>query len=302
MGLGDILLKSAPEELRGSLGALEDLDARLENMCSEARGAWPDVELSDDALVAGLGERLPTDMPAEQALGKMRPSDLFLALACADRDARALSAFHRAYFTGIRLALGKAGPPNLVDEMAQKLMAKLFVGDRNKGPAITKYGGRGALASWVQVIAARDVRSHLRKGVVDELSDDFEKLVDNVIQVDDGELATLKQAYRDKFKLAFQHAFRELDARERNIMRLECIDGLNIDEIGAVFGVHRSTVARWRAAARTSLFKQTRWLFSQEFKVSSQEFDSVMRLIQSQVDVSLLRLLRDDAEHKLKDG
>ena len=296
MGRRDTLLQSAPEELRAGLIQVDDLEARLDQLCREARETWPEIELNDDTFVAGLAERLPSDVPAESALDKMRPSDLYLALACAQRDDRALAAFHRTHFDGIKAALGKAGPSNLVDEMAQQLLAKLFVGLRDKGPAIAKYGGRGALASWVQVIAARDVRSQLRKVVLDEVSDDIEKFADHAIEVDNAELATLKQAYRDKFKLAFQRAFGTLEARERNIMRLECIDGLNIDEIGAVFGVHRSTVARWRAAARTSLFKQTRWLFSQEFKVTAQEFDSLMRLIQSQADVSLPRLLREDVE------
>jgi RNA polymerase sigma-70 factor (ECF subfamily) len=72
------------------------------------------------------------------------------------------------------------------------------------------------------------------------------------------------------------------------------MDGLNIDAIGVLFGVHRATVARWRSDARTALFEGTRRVFRAELDLSAGEFASVMRLIDSQLEVSLPRLLEGD--------
>jgi hypothetical protein len=42
------------------------------------------------------------------------------------------------------------------------------------------------------------------------------------------------------------------------------------------------------------LFDETRRIFTDTLKLSKQDFDSILRLIQSQADVSLPRLLRSD--------
>ena len=64
------------------------------------------------------------------------------------------------------------------------------------------------------------------------------------------ELDYVKERYAPQFKAAFQDALRALDSEQRNVLRLHVVEGLNIDEIGALFRVHRSTVARWIAGAR----------------------------------------------------
>ena len=62
--------------------------------------------------------------------------------------------------------------------------------------------------------------------------------------------------------------------------------------------MHRSTVARWRADARDKLLAGTRRFFREQVRVSAGEFDSILRLIGSQLDVSLSRLLEVGAEAK----
>jgi RNA polymerase sigma-70 factor (ECF subfamily) len=107
----------------------------------------------------------------------------------------------------------------------------------------------------------------------------------------------LKQRYRRELKAAFAAAFATLDARSRNVLRSHYLEGLNIDEIGVLNGVHRTTAARWRADARQSLLKATRRQLQESLGANVTEVDSILRMIRSQLDVSLSRLLRgsDDA-------
>ncbi len=74
------------------------------------------------------------------------------------------------------------------------------------------------------------------------------------------------------------------------------MDGLNIDEIGAIYRVHRVTAYRWLEKARDALVKHTQKLLAAQLKVEKREFDSIMRLIRSQLHLSLVRHLGEGAD------
>ncbi len=81
-----------------------------------------------------------------------------------------------------------------------------------------------------------------REGKSNEQVD--EQMAEHLSDPTDLELTYIKQRYRKEFRIAFQGAFQALDAQDRNLLRFNFIDGLNIEQIGAMTGVHRSTVAR----------------------------------------------------------
>jgi RNA polymerase sigma-70 factor (ECF subfamily) len=112
-------------------------------------------------------------------------------------------------------------------------------------------------------------------------------LVDNA----DLELDFLKAEYREQFKQAFAKAVRELPARDRNLLRQSVVHSLTIDQLGALYHVDRSTAARWLARAREQLFKTTRANLLAMLHIDQGEFESIMNLIRSRLDVSLHRLL-----------
>ncbi len=60
-------------------------------------------------------------------------------------------------------------------------------------------------------------------------------------------------------------------------------------EIGAVYGVHGATAARWIAAARETLVRTIRTTFAERLQISKQELESVLRLIESTAQVTLER-------------
>ena len=113
-------------------------------------------------------------------------------------------------------------------------------------------------------------------------------------QEDDPELAYMKAAYRASFKVAFQEALESLLPRERTLLKQQIVDGLGIDELGALYQVHRATAARWVQSAREKLLVRTRRTFMMNARISSDECESIMRLVRSQLDMSLQRRLGSD--------
>lgn len=62
--------------------------------------------------------------------------------------------------------------------------------------------------------------------------------------------------------------------------------------MAAIYKVHRATVARWIAEARDQLLRETRRHMSERIGVRTPEFDSLPRLVQSEIANSLVRMLR----------
>jgi RNA polymerase sigma-70 factor (ECF subfamily) len=68
------------------------------------------------------------------------------------------------------------------------------------------------------------------------------------------------------------------------------VDGLTIDEIGALYRVHRATAARWLARAQVGLTKEIRAALIRTLNLQPAELRSVLRLIRSGLQVSLRSL------------
>src|SRR6185312_1867471 len=108
----------------------------------------------------------------------------------------------------------------------------------------------------------------------------------------DPELALVRSRHAGDFERALQDAFGSLDERERNLLRLHFLDGLGIDGLAPVFGVHRATVARWLAAARERLQDTVLALLRERLAVGERELESLARLVRSDLEISLPSLFR----------
>jgi RNA polymerase sigma-70 factor (ECF subfamily) len=256
----------------------------LDDMLQAGRAAWPDVAVEPDAFERFVAAREP-DADQRAAL---HAADLYLACACAAGDPAALFAFERAYLAHIDGFLRGVRPtPDLVDEVRQVLREKLFLGDR---PRIADYSGRGTLASWLRVAAVR-AASNLRRseGARDRV--EAKAPAPSPVPIDP-ELALVRARHACEFERALRDAFAALDERERNLLRLHFLDGLGIDGLAPVFGVHRATVARWLAAARTRLHDGVIALLQARLDVDARELESLARVVRSELEISLKSLFR----------
>lgn len=289
-------LAAVPAAVRPTLEALGDLDRRLWSLVAEGRAAWPDLPVDAKALVEFVARHVTADL-ADAALDGLRPADLYLACACSLGDSRAIGAFDRDYMKEVDIALARmrVGPPRLAD-VKQLVRQRLFVGGGTAGAPtsagkIAEYGGRGDLRRWVRSVAVRTCLNDMRKGKREVLVDDDHLIAQHAIAQDDPEVEYMKRTYANEFKAAFSAALGELGAREQTLLRYHHVDGLNIDEIGAIYRVHRVTAFRWIEKAKEQLVKATLEALRARLKLPAAELDSVLRMIRSQIHLSLVRHL-----------
>jgi RNA polymerase sigma-70 factor (ECF subfamily) len=227
-----------------------------------------------------------------RALEVLHSDDLYLACGCAAGDPVALAGFERHCGPTIARAIASTGaPPAERDDLGQIIRQRLLVEPADGGPPrIATYSARGPLSSWVRVVATRETARMLPL-VRRDLTPGDDELAHLIAPDDDPEIGYLKRLYRDQFKRAFQAAVEALDDRARLMLRQHTLDGLSIDRLAALYGVHRATAARWIEAARDAILSGTQRRLVRELQLSRTELDSVIRLIRSQLNVSLPRLL-----------
>ncbi|MBK9035353.1 MAG: hypothetical protein IPL61_29545 [Myxococcales bacterium] len=289
-------LDAAPPGLRDELAAMPDLARLVWALVAEGRQAWPEVAIEPARAASFAAARLEPTAEAADALAALRAADLYLACACADGDRAALAAFDRHYMREVDIALARMRmPAPRVADVKQLVRQRLFVGDGVPGK-IVEYGGRGDLRRWVRSVAVRTCLNDLRKGKHEVLTDDDQLIAQQAMPGDDPELAYMKRTYAREFQAAFAEALAAQGAREQTLLRYHHVDGLNIDEIGAIYRVHRVTAFRWLEKAKEQLVAATLALLRTRLNVSPQELDSVLRLIRSQVHLSLVRHLGGPAD------
>ncbi|MBA3459638.1 MAG: sigma-70 family RNA polymerase sigma factor [Deltaproteobacteria bacterium] len=289
-------LDAAPAGVRAVLEAVPDLERRLFTLVAEGRAAWPDFPIDGKDVVSFIGRQV-TDELAADALEGLRPADLYLACACAKGLTAAINAFDRDYMKEVDIALARMriGPPRLSD-VKQLVRQRLFVGGGTAGTPtsvgkIAEYGGRGDLRRWVRSVAVRTCLNELRKGKREILVDDDHLIAQHAVAQDDPEVEYMKKTYSTEFKTAFSDALAQLGAREQTLLRYHHVDGLNIDEIGAIYRVHRVTAFRWLEKAKELLVKQTLETLRARLKLPASELESVLRMIRSQIHLSIVRQL-----------
>ncbi len=244
-----------------------------------AASVWPGVLLKADRFCATF-DRL-SETSGGEALG-LHGSDLYLSLASLDGDPTAQASL-RALVTeqSARLSHFHLSPTD-IDELRQRTMTTLLVGDL---PKLSHYGGRGPLAGWLHVLMTRDVIDQLRATQREVPVDDdvLLGLPDEGLDVD---LEALKSRYKGQFSDAFRTALSRLTPRQRNMLRQHYLDDLSLEELGDVYRVHRATAARWLADARELVLSSTRDEISKATGIPRLEVDSLMRIVQSRLDMS----------------
>jgi RNA polymerase sigma-70 factor (ECF subfamily) len=264
-----------------------DLVQLIDEHHARGRAAWPTVTLSVERFREHVEQRVRdrASEPAEDVVRSLPAADIYLAAACSDGDPAALTAFRDSLVPTLRPALGKLGMTAVqIDETIQRVLVMVFVGD-NGPPQIRGYGGRGTLRSWLRTIAVRTGRRLLGiEGSAVAAEDELEHLP---AAVADPEIELLRGRHRDQVKQAFAAAFADLAERERNVLRQYHIDGLTIDQLAALYQVNRATTARWVAGARLAVITKTRQQLVEHFGVAASEVDSIIRLVRSQLDVSV---------------
>jgi RNA polymerase sigma-70 factor, ECF subfamily len=258
----------------------------LDQAYEAGRTAWPGISLPRVAF----DERLRM-LQVERENIAARGSDLYLATACAAYLPAAVAVFEKTFLEPVPRQLGRmALTPHEEDELRQQLRVKLLVG---ASPKILEYKGSGPLGAWVRVCALR-LALDMKTAPEEARRGDNQALDALVGNATGGETMIDIEEHREKFREALQESLAMLSTREKTLLRLHFIDGMNIDALGTLFQCHRATVARWLVAIRGRVLDHVRQRLSLELGASSSEAQSLVRLLKSEVQVSIRRILGDD--------
>lgn len=228
----------------------------LEAAHALARRTWPEVRLSYEKFHAHVS-------PDGSAAGGLEhPSDLYLCAACKYGQAEAYQALEATYFPALRRLLSRLlQEPSAVEDVLQEVRTRLFVG---ASPKIASYRGRGCLAGWLRSVAVHAARDHLRcvraqRGRLRRLSHPDVALLGTLRPpaadwLEDG-AGTWE---RQRCQQAWNAAIRSLDTQARQLLYHHFVNGLSIDALGALYGVHRATAARRIRRATASVRRSVR--------------------------------------------
>jgi len=269
----------------------KELEGTLAAAITEAHARWPGLPDLPDAFREVVFARVDGEADLAAAVGALALPDLYLVTVVLAGDRAGLIAFERLVRDETTRAVAKLGANAAAPEdVIQELLLKLLVPLVDKPAKLTAFGGHGALHAWIRVAAVRTAISLVRRR--QELGIEDDALAAIADDADDQALAFLKSSYRAEFKRAFAEAFGELPKRSRTLLRLQVIDQLTIEEIGAFYAVSRATAARHLAEARSQLVTGTQQRLAATLGISATELGELMRLVASTLYSTLPRLLR----------
>jgi RNA polymerase sigma-70 factor (ECF subfamily) len=262
----------------------EALETLLEKLVDAGRAAWPAVQVTPESFV----EHLALHARTVAALETVHAADLYLALGVYQRDRAALASFEAEHMARVPdFVLRIRADRDVVEEVQQKLRELLIMGRDGGTPKIAEYSGKGALGGWLRVTAVRTALNHLRAG-----GRQPEELGEDLALAGDPELAYVKEHAQGLFRDAFERVLDGLDASERTVLRLHYLEGLTMDQLSRLYQTPRSTIARRVAQAREQILVATESLLREERRLSPSAVASVIRQAQSQLEVTMTRLLR----------
>jgi RNA polymerase sigma-70 factor (ECF subfamily) len=251
-----------------------ELDAAVEM----AQELWPKLKVNPAAFrkqLAAAGEA-----------SYSHAADLYLALACADQDAPAVKELVKRVKAEVPRALRHLGQgADFAEDIGQRLLTKLLVGEKNEPAKISTYAARGPLIAWVRAAAVRTALNAL-EATKPQLS--VSRSIPGPSRgAGDPELALIRRQYGGALKAAVEAALRNLEPDDRNVLRFYFVDSLTVDQIARIRGSHKSTVSRLITRIRKDLLAHVEGELVGALKARPEELSSVLRALVSQLDVSI---------------
>jgi RNA polymerase sigma-70 factor (ECF subfamily) len=274
------------------VGPADDMIAALEKAHAAAAQVWPTLAVPEDAFMHQLGRCLAGEGPDyAAALAELELGDVYLCCACLLGLEPALMQLEQIHLSSVSAFIARVDrSPDFVDEVTQTVRQKLLLSE-NGEPRLARYLGRGPLHSWIAVVAQRTALDLLR---TQKRNVPMAELESHLSNSSDPDLALVKARLRSHFEQALRAALGHLNAREQTILRLTVIAGFSLEQVGAMYQVNASTVSRWLKKARETLLIEMQRLLREGPNLDPADLQSIVRLVGSQVDVSLSHLLPND--------
>jgi RNA polymerase sigma-70 factor (ECF subfamily) len=277
-----------------TLAADPQLGALLEGLLDRAEGRLPHRPIRRDAMVDRVADALLSsdEPPDREALTRLNASDLYLALAVAAKDMRALEIAESELMPAVRQSVGRIDPrTSFVDEVTRRVRERALVGDGASPPAIVQYRGTGPLARWVRVLASR-IALDLKRRADSEHGCEHEDA-----PAPDGpgdpELEVMWSSCAAAYEAALAEELSGLSRRERNLLCQRYLDDLNIDALGRMYRVSPVMAERWLQQIEARLAAATRAALVAKLACDEAAASRVERLCERQLPRCLPAVLRE---------
>jgi RNA polymerase sigma-70 factor (ECF subfamily) len=277
----------------GAAGAaLPELEAALTTAFERARQALPALAVPAESFARHLGRVVAaeTDDPVTD-LATLHLEDLYLACACLERAPGAVDAFEARCADRVRAAIASTIKSDEARaEIGQRLRDAVLVGTVEAPPKLAAYTGRGPLDRWCAIVAQRLALMMSRSESTGRRAHERASL-EAALVPQEPEIAFIKEKYRVQFEQAFADALAKAPEKDRLLLRLHLVTGVSVEGIGKMYQVSQSTASRWLAAAREGVAAEAQRLLAERVNLDRSEVASVARLVASQLDLSMSRLL-----------
>lgn len=267
------LIKAASPDVRARLKQPSAKEL-VSGWHEKARATHPKLKVAPRRFAEHLARHLTVE--AFDVPRAWLPEDLFLALGCLDAQPAALT------HLDAWLRQGKRD-----EEVVQRAREKLLVGP---APRLEQYAGRSALKAWVGLVAKRIAIDAIREEAPEPVAGP--PTLAGLIR-GNAELQVVGRDAAVKVKAALKESLEHLDERERMLLRRHYLEGMTHGQLAEQLGASRSTVALWIEKARAQLLVETRARLKIRTRMDSGELDSLLQVVESNLDVSFSELKRD---------
>ncbi len=272
----------------------DDLESTLRKIVEQAKSAWPTIAVAAAAFVRYLADRMPAGSDVMSKLRNLRTNDLYLACGCVHGDAAALAAFDETFMPQVPsyLARGNA-PADFIEDVKQELRSSLLVarGRPERRSGIASYSGRGPLGAWVRVAALRAALHLDKERTGPPVAYRFEAEV-TAPSITDPELAYVKRQYGAVLNQAVGKTLGALAPRDAALIALFFLQGATYEAIAGMYQISYGQARRWIAAVREKIVDETRRCLVEEMNLPSSHLDSLIRLMSSELDTSIVTVLK----------